>query len=39
MTKYKPRIDPDALVPIDMHVHVERCSHGKLATASGLMTA
>ena len=24
MTKYDPRVDPDVLVAIDMHVHVEQ---------------
>lgn len=38
MTKHKPRIDPDALVAIDMHVHVEPYSLGEIATASRLIT-
>jgi predicted TIM-barrel fold metal-dependent hydrolase len=39
MTVYEPRIDPDALVAIDMHVHVEQDSHGRLSLDDELMAA
>jgi uncharacterized protein len=39
MTVYEPRIDPDALVAIDMHVHVEQDSHGTLSLDDDLMAA
>jgi len=39
MTKYEPRIDPDALVAIDMHVHVEQDSGGILSLDDELMAA
>lgn len=39
MTRYEPRIDPDALAAIDMHVHVERDSHGSLSLDDELMAA
>jgi len=39
MTKYEPRIDPDNLTAIDMHVHVEQDSSGRLSLDDELMTA
>jgi predicted TIM-barrel fold metal-dependent hydrolase len=39
MTRYEPRIDLDALVAIDMHVHVERDGHGCLSLDDELMAA
>jgi uncharacterized protein len=39
MTKYEPRIDPDALAAIDVHVHVEQDSHGHLSLDEELMAA
>ena len=39
MTRYEPRIDPDALTAIDMHVHVERDGHGRNSLDDELMAA
>ncbi len=39
MTRYEPRIDPDALAAIDVHVHVEQDSHGRLSLDDELMAA
>jgi predicted TIM-barrel fold metal-dependent hydrolase len=39
MTKYEPRIDPDALTAIDIHVHVEQDRHGHLSLDDELMAA
>jgi predicted TIM-barrel fold metal-dependent hydrolase len=39
MTKYEPRIDPGRLTAIDVHVHVEQDSHGRLSLDEELMAA
>ena len=39
MTRYEPRVDAESLVAIDMHVHVEQDSHGRLSLDDELMTA
>jgi uncharacterized protein len=39
MTKFEPRIDPDALIAIDMHVHVEQDSRGSLSLDDELVAA
>jgi predicted TIM-barrel fold metal-dependent hydrolase len=39
MTRYEPRIDPGALIAIDMHVHVEQDAHGALSLDDELMAA
>jgi uncharacterized protein len=39
MTRYEPRIDPGALAAIDVHVHVEQDSHGRLSLDDELMAA
>jgi len=39
VTRYEPRIDPAALVAIDMHVHVEKDAHGCLSLDDELMAA
>jgi uncharacterized protein len=39
MTKYEPRIDLDSVTAIDMHVHVEQDSHGRLSLDEELMAA
>lgn len=37
--RYVPRIDPDAIVALDMHVHIEADNHGHLALDQRLMDA
>ena len=39
MTRYEPRIDPDAITALDMHVHVERDEDGRLSLDPELMGA
>jgi uncharacterized protein len=39
VTKYQPRIAPETLTAIDVHVHVERDSHGRLSLDDELMAA
>ena len=39
MARYEPRIDAESLVAIDVHVHVEQDSHGRLSLDDELMAA
>jgi predicted TIM-barrel fold metal-dependent hydrolase len=39
MPRYRPRIDPDAVVALDTHVHVERDAHGHTSLDQELMDA
>ena len=36
---YAPRIDPDAIVALDMHAHVEADDHGRLSLDQELLDA
>ncbi len=39
MTRYASRIDPDAIVALDMHVHIEADAHGHFSLDQRLMDA
>jgi len=39
MTKYRPAIDVDSIVALDMHVHIEKDGHGHLSLDGELMDA
>lgn len=39
MTRYEPQIDPDAIVALDVHVHVEQDHHGHLALSQEFLDA
>jgi hypothetical protein len=39
VARYEPRIDAESLVAIDVHVHVEQDSHGRLSLDDELMAA
>ncbi|MGW2223016.1 4-hydroxyphenyl-beta-ketoacyl-CoA hydrolase, partial [Nonomuraea sp. NPDC001684] len=36
---YTPRIDPDAIVALDVHAHIEADHHGRLSLDAELMAA
>ena len=38
-TRYAPNIDPDAIVALDVHVHIEADSHGRFSLDQRLMAA
>jgi predicted TIM-barrel fold metal-dependent hydrolase len=37
--RYRPRVDPDAIVALDTHVHIEADAHGRLSLDQELMDA